>query len=744
MKRDQNGPSHQPDRVVRLPGVFHLRRGFFAFREFLSWGHLQAMAAIACLVPAGFVVAADQPARGRALLVGCTKYDHLDPSLHLQGPANDVALMRDLLCQRFAFSPERVVTLAESVGPPRFRPTRANIEREFHRLGREAEAGEQIVIFLAGHGSQQPVLNPSPDNPEPDGLDELFLPADVKGWDLGIGQVPNAIVDDELQVWLREIERRQAVVTVIVDSCHSGSMTRGVGERLRQIPPGVLVPLDVLAKVQKQAIPTIVRGRNEQTRGQATELIADSSQVIAIYASQSSEATVEKLLPVEGQDRRPYGLLTYTMNQVLSRSSRPLSYRELVRQVQLQYLGGGRSFPTPMIEGLNRDRELFGMAVWPNRSQIELTKTARGWSINAGVLQGISQDTVLSVFGVDGKDRVMPVGHVRVQLARTIESEVVPCEFEGQPAVKDLPNGGRCEVAFLDAGDLRLRVAVVATNAAVDADWVQRLKAIANPATPTGSRLRLVQFVEKDADADWLVQVRERDIIVFPAESGTSDSHVTPPTAFGPHPRNAATVEWLSSALERIARAANLKKLAASEDSEMPLGDAVHIDLQIERANGLSARDSSERVTLRDGEPMTIRLTNPCRFPVDVTLLSIDTACGIAAVFPGQGEINRLQPGDSVPLSTRVVAKSRGLEHLVAIVVKGDREVVDFTSLAQPSLQMVQTRGGPASTSLNSPFGELLKYAVFAEGKTRGVKRTTVKAHRLQLLTWEVEPNITP
>ena len=137
---------------------------------------------------------------------------------------------------------------------------------------------------------------------------------------------------------------------------------------------------------------------------------------------------------------------------------------------------------------------------------------------------------------------------------------------------------------------------------------------------------------------------------------------------------------------------------------------------------------------------MTIRMKNPCRFPVDVTLLTIDTAYGIQALFPEQGEINRLQPGDSVPFTAEVVAESRGLEHVVAIAVKADGEVVDFTSLTQPSLEKVRTRGGAGNRSLESPLGELLKHAVFAEGKTRGVKRTAVKAHRLQLLTWEVEP----
>ena len=191
------------------------------------------------------VLAAEKPIQGRALLVGCTKYDHLEPSLHLQGPANDVALMRSLLIERFAFPAERIVSLTELTGRADVRPTRANIEREFQRLGREALPGEPIVIFLAGHGSQQPDQDPSPDDPEPDGRDELFLPADIQGWDGRAGRVPNAIVDDELRAWLSAIEKRGSAVTVIVDACCSGTMTRGVGERVRQIPPGLIAPASI-------------------------------------------------------------------------------------------------------------------------------------------------------------------------------------------------------------------------------------------------------------------------------------------------------------------------------------------------------------------------------------------------------------------------------------------------------------------------------------------------------------------
>lgn len=690
------------------------------------------------------VFAEEKPVRGRALLIGCTKYDHLEPSRHLQGSANDVALMHDLLCHRFGFPAERVVILAESSGRTDLRPTRANIEREFLCLGREAMAEEQIVIFLAGHGSQQPDTNPSPDDPEPDGLDELFLPADIKAWDGRAGRVPNAIVDDELRVWLSVIEQRRAIVTVIVDSCCSGTMTRGIGERVRQIPPDDLVPLEVLAKARQQAASASVPGDHERTRGnRQAEFVLDTPSVVAIYAAQSSEATVEQLLPPSGQDRKPYGLLTYTMSHILSRSTRPMTYRELVQQIQTQYVGWGRSTPTPMIEGKDRDRELFGLSVWPDRTRITLAKTARGCSINAGILHGVTKDSILAVYPYGDKVGREPIGHVRVQIARTVDADVVPCDVEGRPATTELPENGHCELVFVDVGDLRLRVAVT-SDATADSTWIHRLKAAMEPASNANKRLRLVQLVESAAEADWLVRVRERDIILLPAESGLlgdTDSSDRLHTSFGPTPLDDSTVGWLGSALERIARAANLKKLAASESTQPPLGDSVHLELKIERVTASEQPESSGRLTLHVGERITIRVKNPCRFPVDVTLLYIDSLYGISSLFPRQGENNRLGPDDSFPASEfKVGDKTRGLEHLVVIAVKADGEVVDFTVLAQPSLEAVRTRSGTDDKSLTSPLGELLKQAVFADGQSRGMKRTAVKVHCLQLLTWEIQP----
>lgn len=687
---------------------------------------------------------ADEPAaRGQALLIGCTKYDNLDASLHLEGPANDVELMNELLCQRFGFSGERVVSLSESSGRPERRPTRANIEREFVRLGREAIAGEQVVVFLAGHGSQQPNLNPTEDDPEPDGLDELFLPADVQAWNGGIGRVPNAIVDDELHGWLKAIEQRRAAVTVIVDSCHSGTMTRGVGERVRQIPPGILVPEEEISKARKRISHSSVTSDVEQTRGaRPPETEMNRLPLVAIYASQSSEVTIEKRLPAEGQDRKPHGLLTYTLCQILSRQDNSMTCRELVRQIQTHYAGAGRSTPTPMIEGRERDREVFGLTVWPEQSRIQLTKTSRGSSINAGHLKGITQNSILAVYtpGSGRSDQI--VGYVRVQIARTLDADVVPCQEDGQAATTPLPASGRCELVFADAGDLRLRVAL-SIDAQADPDWVQRFRQRLQPESLKSQQVHLVQLVESELDAEWLLRIGSAEVSLIPAESAAvGDGIAVQKTipGFASKPLNASTEEWLAPALDRIARAANLKSIAANDNTSALTTHPARVDVQLERNSAPQSTDVLQRTILGNGDKITFRVKNSGSFPVDVTLLCIDSEYGITALYPQEGEINRLEPENTFSVSTRVVAESPGIEHLVAIAVKANREVIDFTCLAQPSLDSLKTRGGTGPASLASPLGQLLKHAMFAEGQTRGIKRATVNAHSLQLLTWEIRP----
>src|SRR5262245_50499573 len=244
------------------------------------------------LLGCGAAGGAERARRGRfALLVGVTHYPAWVKNMQnpLRGPANDVALLRRVLLERFGFRDADVVTLTEKAGKGR-RPTRANIKDEFAALAKKARPGDRVVVLLSGHGSQQPEKDPpDPADPEPDGLDEIFLPADIGPWDGKKGTVVNAIIDDELRAWTKAITDRGASLFLIADCCHSGTILRGQeNEVARSAPPESLVPAAELKKARDRAA-----RHYGATRGTAAEpsplKMERRKSLVALYAAQPDE-----------------------------------------------------------------------------------------------------------------------------------------------------------------------------------------------------------------------------------------------------------------------------------------------------------------------------------------------------------------------------------------------------------------------------------------------------------------------
>ena len=136
-----------------------------------------------------------QAAERYALLVGVSEYPGLSERFQLPGSRNDVILYQRVLKER-GFKSENVTVLADGI-PGAQPPTRAAIVGQFASLAKKAAKGDYVFMLFAGHGSQQPARDLGPNNPEPDGLDETFLPRDIGKWDAPNATVKNAIVDDE-------------------------------------------------------------------------------------------------------------------------------------------------------------------------------------------------------------------------------------------------------------------------------------------------------------------------------------------------------------------------------------------------------------------------------------------------------------------------------------------------------------------------------------------------------------------
>ena len=345
-------------------------------------------------------------------------------------------MFRQLLVGKFAFSPADIVVLAEQRGG-QLRPTHASIAREFADLASKVRDGDQVVILLGGHGSQQPEQNPpDPNYPKPDGRDQIFLPADVGVWRGGKEhQVANAIPDYELRKWTKAITATGASLWLIVDSCCSGATLRG-GETVRKVVPAALGISDeaFAAAADRDKL------RGGTGGGVAAEprhdLDEQSPNFVALYAARPDEPTVEIPLPSDSDGAQVHGLLTYTLCEVLERATGDLTYVELQTLIANRYVQIGRSiFPKPLVEGLARDRQILGNAR-PGPTQFNLVADpAGGWKLNAGKLQGLTQGSVLTVYPPrDRPNAERPIGHVRIRRADTLDSTVVPCEYDNEPA----------------------------------------------------------------------------------------------------------------------------------------------------------------------------------------------------------------------------------------------------------------------------------------------------------------------
>lgn len=156
-----------------------------------------------------------------ALMVGVG--DYLSERIpDLKGPANDVAHLRALLTRSdgFGFPAQNICTLINQEA------TVQGFERTFQKaLVERVKPGDSVVIFFGGHGSQTKDLNED----EPDEKDEtlVFYDSRVNG--------QRDLNDDTLNALLRQLHAITPNITVILDSCNSGSATREIVD-VRAIP----------------------------------------------------------------------------------------------------------------------------------------------------------------------------------------------------------------------------------------------------------------------------------------------------------------------------------------------------------------------------------------------------------------------------------------------------------------------------------------------------------------------------
>ncbi len=600
-----------------------------------------------------------------ALLVGVGDYRHLNADL--RGPVNDVRLMAETLGARGADS-ITVLTDAGAILPAgvvhRGQPTRAAILSELGDLPATVKDGDTVFFYFSGHGSQAPDRN----GDEAGGYDEILLPTDAKGWRGAIGDVENAIVDDEFQPLFQAILDTGATLVAVLDTCHSATgfraVERGAGVARYVDPAALGVPEDVETGGGEGAL--------------APPLTGDFA---FLYSSQSDQRSFEYPLGARANPSNWYGAFTVALADVL-RTGTSATWAQTLRGAA-DTMQRGDVLQTPDGEGTALDLPVFGVP-GPALSRIGFS----GDTVQGGLLSGLSEGAEVEVFAsatAETPIATATLADVGATTASLRHAEPLPETGYVVVTAPGLPEPFRiAPPVIMDGRDY--------------APVLDQLGALAAAGLPEG--------VAWNAAVPDAVPVLKDGALILTGPDGILD-----PVGAGSSPRmgdDAAVFFEAAARTHRLRRALALAEGAAKGGFSFG-GPAVKVSLEREAGalrdgacvGGAQAMPFRPDQPVHDCDRLWLTMTNTSRTAQDVTVLYVDRDFGITALWPEPGLSNRIAFNESqeAGLEIRLPDGRPGLEEIIVIAVpatpSGPRMVL--SGLADP----VATRAAPGGSALH-------------------------------------------
>jgi hypothetical protein len=306
-----------------------------------------------------------------ALLIGINDY----PTKPLKGCVNDAKSIKSLLIRKFDFldNPQHVKTLFNEEA------TKSAIKRAFQtqlidnakRL--KSEGKEGIFVFqFSGHGSRVPDEN----GDEPDGWDETLCPIDTD-----LNSSSHDLIDDEIETNLTELTKYTDNVTLILDSCHSGTATRDLEYTPRRLERPKLKSKN---------------GTNQSDVSPAKLPIPPSPKYVVLSGCMPGELSLE----TADDTGTHHGLMTNALLAALENATETDTYRDIWENVSAGIKSKGVSSQNPQIEG-DLNRALFkGISERkPSSFSVKNLVAATGVvQINAGRSIGIETGGIVAFY----------------------------------------------------------------------------------------------------------------------------------------------------------------------------------------------------------------------------------------------------------------------------------------------------------------------------------------------------------
>lgn len=568
----------------------------------------------------------------RAVLIGINNYTYFNA---LEGCENDARSFAELLREQFGFDATELLLNADA--------TRGNILSAFDKLVAETGSDDAALIYYAGHGSQ--IRDREGD--EPSGYDSTLIPVD-SARDDARPDLMREITDDEIFLFLQKLGNKTKSITVIVDACHSGTITRDVAEAagLGKVRG---VPADTRASTTPSPIPVELW---PALRGEATpsDTLTGWSPVrdhyVMISGSRDSELSGELLLNNDDGSTTHHGVMTYWLTQALLDAQHGATYRSVYETMAPNVATFRQGKQHPQIEG-RIDRELFGMKEIPPMRYVRVSDVAtHGASITlaAGAAIGMTVGSVIALYapGTVNTDGQTPLALADVTAVRALDSTAT---LRADGRTGDITESARAVVQSAGLSDPRRTVQVlIDKNRNVPQDAVDRLhSALAKSAlrvvdTPTLDTLTVCVWPTAGT------QNAERWAVM-----GVDGTPVAPLKVL-------ADVNAVVRNLEIIARQGLALALTNTESASALSRARPTVQLLARQGTqpfAVAVPGASGLPEFEESTQIGVRITNTHSAPVYLSLLDFGLSGKVTPMYPPKGAHEPLLAGASIDLLVR-------------------------------------------------------------------------------------------
>jgi len=330
-----------------------------------------------------------------ALLIGVGAYPKNDL---LRGKWKDLSSMNDLkiienmlLDQKFEAS--NIVKLKNE------QATVENVLKELDKLIEKIQPGDIVFFHYSGHGQQISDIDLTKHKQysklkyikadEDDGYDEALAlynaPVNyVAGYDFS-----QHLIDDQIEYYQNKIQEKigkNGHLIMIFDSCHSGSVTRGVDEAQIYRSESKKC-LDPSIEVVKQ---TKISKEDNFNKGVLVEF----------KGCKDDQRNLEIQNGLQGADLN-YGSLSYALYQTLRELKKEkATYQEVFDIVYAKIYANSEGTQEAVLDTKFGDNLFFGTGnvVLPNYYGIEPLKDKRTLKVRAGMINGIQVGDSISIY----------------------------------------------------------------------------------------------------------------------------------------------------------------------------------------------------------------------------------------------------------------------------------------------------------------------------------------------------------